>query len=216
MWQTGRDLQSLLVGLPSVSPCFWGISKNLFMARLLSLLVNCLLPLWNPRPFPPPPLSRMAYKPQLPSVSLGIIFLWHPHTCIQNDFRCFLLFCLLLLWLLAQPEGLRKVWGELLVVPHRAFHKGMARIPKAAGAKLIGQIVMFCACLRKIFNKWLLCEKEMFYLRLDKHHLPGVFLQETCYQEVLEAVQDQIGSGQFPPVPCRDLGSLTCPKTFES
>lgn len=130
-----------------------------------------------------------------------------------SNFRRFLLFCLLLLWLLAQP-GLRKVWGKLLLLPHRTFHKGMVRIPKTAGAKLIGQIVMFCACLLRIFNKC--CVKKMFHLRLVKPHLPGVFLQETCYLSRSPRSCARPNGLRAVSISAmrRDLGSLTCPITF--
>lgn len=59
-------------------------------------------------PFEVPPfsLSKMAHKPQLPSGSSGPGYLQHSCTHIEIDFEHFLLVCLVLIWLLDQPENL--------------------------------------------------------------------------------------------------------------
>ena len=64
-------------------------------------------------------ISRMAYKPQLPNVSLALIFLWYSHMYIHNKFGYFfLLIYLMLIWLLPQPEEHRKVWRKNILHPN--------------------------------------------------------------------------------------------------
>ena len=87
------------------------------MFALSHLSVNYLLPLWNPKSPAPSPLSKMSYKPQMPNVALGLIFLGHPTCTPMINFGHFFLFICLLIWLLAQPEEFRKVGGEVFFVP---------------------------------------------------------------------------------------------------
>lgn len=78
---------------------------------------------------------------------------------------------------------------------------------KTAGVKLIGKVIMFCACLLRIFNKGQLCRKNVYlslafiiYNLVEEWMNPttwGFLAVTVIYQEVLTAKQDQTGPGQF-------------------
>lgn len=85
--------------------------EHLFTKHLIFHLSVIYLPaFWGPKApllFLCPILlsSRMAYRPQLPGLSSGSLFLWHFCVYICNKFSYFLsLVYLKLMWLLNQPD----------------------------------------------------------------------------------------------------------------
>ena len=78
------------------------------------------LPALQFKSLPPFSFSQVAYKPQLPNLSVGLIFLWCPCTyVIKFDFL--LLFCLMSILFLDQPEEPRKGRGDIFPSPTQPF-----------------------------------------------------------------------------------------------
>lgn len=110
MWQTGRNSKASLLESPLCPMVSGWPSKIIYMCALSHWPGNCPLSIWNPRPLPPSPLLRMAYKLQLPNGSQVLYLYGSPAwTSIIKFGHLILLICLILISLLTQPEKLRKI-----------------------------------------------------------------------------------------------------------
>lgn len=115
-------------------PLFLGGSAKICLSHGHPFLSTCKLPasFWNFRPLRPSPLSKMAYKPQMPNAaSLDLIFMT-PSACTSViNFGHFLLFiCLVWIWRSARLEELGRWEESCFLCPHVIYLMGsIERVP---------------------------------------------------------------------------------------
>ena len=107
-----KSSQACLLNL-LLGPIVCGCPTRIHLPRVSSFFSTCKLhtfPLES-QTHDHPPLLKMAYKPQLPNGSLSLIAYGTSIRAFINFGHFLLLICLMLLWLLAQIEELRR-WGK--------------------------------------------------------------------------------------------------------
>lgn len=120
MPQAGRTPAKPVCWTPLWVPLFREAQEEFVchMFALSHLPENCLFPLWNTRSLPPSPLSRWHIKLNCPICPRVSHILMKPHMIICTKFGHFVLLpCLMLIWLLVQPEEFRKVGGKFIFPP---------------------------------------------------------------------------------------------------